>query len=342
MPLPNYRELEELDAEGIRRLLDPNYDRSEVNRIAAERSLGGGGFSGARQNRLQESELMQRQLAGHQMLTPYLQMEQQRNLQTQGELAAMARQNEADKQLFERLRFSTNANDQQQARDIAERIRSQTAQLAASAESQRLSEQGALSRQAISEQGQNTRQATGIEAQLRLARESAGVPRVQSAWNDRGSFSTSGGNPVSPTRLPTGGGQERPSGPNSATMNEVYRLTQGFGNASPNLANGGTLGATMPRNNYGETGIAPGWGGNQLAQRSNLVPSFGNYQSEGGKGNVVSTPDYYGNVESEPQSVWQSGSNPEELVWGGVDSAVNSSRNWVDNSAYQFDPSLYA
>lgn len=344
MPLSNYADLENLDVAGIRRLLDPNFDRSEINRIAAERALGGGGFSGARGNRLLESEIASRLAQGHSMLTPYLQMEQQRNLQTQGEESALQRQVAQNNAEIERLTLQQNHATASQLRDIEARKRELETSNAAAMERLQLNERGATERQAIGEQGANTRQATGIEAQLRLAREQAGlrVPGTGPGYQSSVGITPNS----SPTSTRTGGSS--PSGPSSSTMEAIQRLTGSFGssgtregatyNSNPSLL---VPSQGLRTDIYGNQ-ISRGGGGGSSGGLTNYGgmpgPVSGNYQDNFTNAVDPFTYDWAG-IDNINQPVWQSGSSPNELVWGGVDDQIKNNQNWSYNS---FDDSLYA
>lgn len=338
MPLNNYADLENLDVASIRRLLDPNFDRSEVNRIAAERSLGGGGFSGARGNRLLESEITARALQGHSMLTPYLQMEQQRNLQTQSEASALQRQVAQNNAEIERLTLQQNHATASQLREIEARKQELERNNAAAMERLQLNERGATERQAMGEQGANARQATGIEADLRLARERAGLGTPPTQFRNQAPVGiTPGANPVS-TQRGSPSGPSLPSGPNSATLAAIQQLTSGFGNSNPSLMNPNAAlrttitGNPIPQSGTNYTASLTNYGG-----RSG--PVTGNYQDSFTNAPDPFTYDWAG-IDNINQPVWQSGSSPNELVWGGVDSQIKNKNTWTDSQ--QFDPSLYA
>lgn len=354
MAIGNYADLTNLDVANIRRLLDPNFDRSEVNRRAAEQALGGGGFSGARQNRLLESEINQRASLGHSMLAPYLQMDQQRQLQTQAEAAAAARLLEQNQAELQRLQLSLRSADERQASEIQARMRELNTQNQAAMERLQLSEQAATQRlglseqganqrlatqqegenyrQGVSEYGANTRQATALEQAMAIANLNAGLRPTQGAFNTGSApVSVSGTQPQSALQAISGGRQTGSGQPNSATMQATYAALGGIGsggnsNKSPNLLNpNASIGQTQWGNSFSGSGSDAGYSTSGRAS-SGLGPTPSNNFVDS---NNPANYDWaqLGNY-GVPNNQTYSGTADGIVSWGGVDSQINDPTNW--------------
>lgn len=319
MELTNYSDLQNEDILNIRRLLNPNFDTSEVDRFAAERSLGGGAFSGARRNRLLESERNARALQGHSMLTPYLQRASAVQMQTQAEQAAAQRQLEQNNAEMQRLQLSLQNANERQAQDIQARMRELNAQNQAAMERLQVSEQGSTARTMLGEQGASARQATGIQAELeraRMAADSAYRLQENSLAAQRGIAEGGWQNSQTLAEIGNRGAMERAQlgqGDDSATMAAINDILSQMG--------GGVGGGT-------------GRGGGATTNRRNVVGTSGYFTGGAANGSPIGTGNFdsegIGNFDTQP--IWQTGSNPDEINWGSVDSQINNPNSWIDST----------
>lgn len=355
MAIGNYADLTNLDVANIRRLLDPNFDRSEVNRRAAEQALGGGGFSGARQNRLLESEINQRAALGNSMLAPYLQRQQQQQLQAQAEAATAARQVKDLDAQWERMQFEKQNATEAQLREIASREKENRLDREAAAQRQQFAEQAATQRTVIQDAGatnrlniqeggtnyrfgidqagQDRRFDAGLERALEIANLNVGLRPTQGAFNTGSApVSVSGGiQPQSALQAIQGGGQSGGGQPNSATMQATWNALGGIGsggttNKSPNLLNpNASIGQTQWGNSFSGSGSDAGYSTSGRAS-SGLGPTPSN--------NFVDSNDpvnydwaQLGNY-GVPNNQTYSGTGDGIVSWGGVDSQINDPTNW--------------
>lgn len=268
MELPSY--LSERDLQNINYLLNPVQDFSEVDTRAAEASLSGGAFSGARRKRMRDSEQIGRYQLGNSMLAPYLARQQQAQSQTQAEQAAAARQVEQNNAELQRLQLQLQNADQRQAQEIAARMRELNTQNQAAMERLQLSEQGAASRLGIQEQGQNQRLQTGLQADMdRLNQQFYNNRALQgdqlNASMELARLRETGENTRQQNALSSVRNQQSQYSDN-ATLNAVNRILGGLGNSrsrTPSGSSGGSggfsqLGSQMPVNS---TPLSPVYSG---------------------------------------------------------------------------------